>query len=301
MVNERGMNRNDTRAPGGAPRLAILAASGSLPVEVATAAVAAGRNVLVIGLEGAVDERIKSFPHAMLKWGQFGRVFDLIDEHDAAEVVIVGAVDQRPDFRAIGVDADTALLLPKVNSLLVGGDDNVMRGLSRLIEDKGYRVVGAHQIAPKLVAEPGLTIGRAPSGAERRDAQLAMRAARLIGTLDAGQAAVVVKLRVVALEGAEGTDAMLQRVGELRRNGRAQWSGRMGVLAKCAKPQQDVRVDLPTIGPRTVAIVAEAGLAGIAIEPGRVMIADRAETDALVRRTGTFILADNGRDGVSEG
>ena len=90
---------------------------------------------------------------------------------------------------------------------------------------------------------------------------------------------------------------MVRRVAELRRTGRVKWSGRAGVLAKCSKPQQDIRVDMPTIGSRTVEVVAEAGLAGIVIEPRRVMIADRAETVAAARRTGTFILADAGGDG----
>jgi len=180
-------------------------------------------------------------------------------------------------------------------SLLAGGDDTVLSALTKFFESQGYRVVGAHEVAPDLVAEPGRVAGPAVSAA-RADIDLALRAARLIGALDSGQAAVVVESRVIALEGAEGTDAMVARVGELRQAGRVKWSGRAGVLAKCSKPQQDIRVDMPTIGPRTVEMAAAAGLAGIVIEPRRVMIADRAETVAVAQRTGTFILADAGSD-----
>jgi hypothetical protein len=119
-----------------------------------------------------------------------------------------------------------------------------------------------------------------------------MDAAKAIGALDIGQAAVAINLRVVALEAAEGTDAMLERVAALRANGRVKWSGRGGILAKRSKPQQDLRVDMPAIGPRTVEAVVRAGLAGIVIEAGRVMIAERSETMALADRTGTFIFAD---------
>ncbi len=276
--------------------LAILAAGGALPVEVAAAAAGAGRAVFVVGLEGIADERLRSFPHAMLKWGQIGRMLELIDNHGARDVVLIGAVDSRPDFRAIRVDLGAVRLLPKIVAALAGGgDDTVLGALTKLFENQGYRVVGAHEVAPGLVAEPGDIVGSA-SAAGRADIALAMRAARLIGTLDGGQAAVAAQSRVIAVEGAEGTDAMIRRVAELRRGGRLKWSGRIGVLAKCSKPQQDIRVDMPTIGARTVELVAEAGLAGIVIEPRRVMIADRAETLAAARRTGTFILAEASGD-----
>ena len=127
------------------------------------------------------------------------------------------------------------------------------------------------------------------------DARTAMDAARAIGELDIGQAAVAVNGLVVAVEAAEGTDAMLERVGELHSKGRVKWSGRAGVLAKCSKPQQDLRVDMPTIGPRTVMGVAKAGLAGIVVEAGRVMIAERAETVKAADESGTFILGSGRR------
>jgi DUF1009 family protein len=283
--------------PANGERLAILAAGGSVPVHVASAAVAAGRPVFVIGLDGMADERLRSFPHEMVKWGQVGRVVELIDAHQIRDVVLIGAVDERPDFRNTRIDLGAVRILPRILALLVGGDDTVLRGLTRLIEGQGCRVVGAHEIAPDLVAQPGLVGGPRVSSAARADARLALEAARLIGTLDSGQAAIAVQSRVIALEGAEGTDAMVRRVAELRRVGRVRWLGRSGILAKCSKPQQDLRVDMPTIGPETVKVAAEAGLAGIVIEPGRVMIAERAETVALAKQTGTFILADDFGDG----
>jgi DUF1009 family protein len=131
--------------------------------------------------------------------------------------------------------------------------------------------------------------------ADTRDAGQAMEAARAIGLLDIGQAAVAVGHRVVALEAAEGTDAMLGRIADMRAEGRLRWSGRRGVLVKRAKPQQDLRVDMPAIGPKTVEAVVRASLAGIVIEAGRVMIAERADTVAIAERTGTFIYGDDGR------
>jgi DUF1009 family protein len=280
----------------GGGRLAILAAGGAVPVHVAEAAVAAGRPVFIVGLDRLADERLRAFPHEMVKWGQIGRIVELLAAHQTEEVVLIGAVDQRPNLRDLRFDFGGLRLLPRIAALLVGGDNSVMGGLVKLFEERGYRVRGAHEIAPDLVAGPGLIGGPRPSPAELADAQLAAKGARLIGTLDSGQAAVVVQSRVIALEGAEGTDAMVRRVADLRAAKRVNWSGRSGVLAKCCKPQQDIRVDMPAIGPQTVRAVAEAGLAGIAIEPFRVMIVDRSQTIAAARDTSTFIIAGDETD-----
>jgi UDP-2,3-diacylglucosamine hydrolase len=277
-------------AEGGEP-LAILAAGGMVPFQVASAAVAAGRPVFVIGLEGTSDDRLKTFPHEMVKLGQLGRIEALLAAHGGRDVVLIGDVKGRPDFSTIGVDFGALRILPRILSLLKGGDDSLLSGLVKLIEDYGYRVVGAHEVAPDLVASAGLIAGPRNSAAVNDDARIALHAARAVGRLDVGQGTVAVGGRVVAVEGAEGTDAMLQRVAELRRSGRVKWSGRSGVLAKCPKPQQDLRIDMPTIGPRTVEGVAAAQLAGIVIEAGRVMIAERDETQALAERTRTFIRA----------
>ncbi len=287
-----------TSEPNGEP-LAILAAGGNVPFQVASAAAAAGRRVLIIGLAGEVDERLKAFPCEILKWGQIGRLEELISAHGAREVVLIGSVSKRPDFRNLGVDLGTLRLLPRILKGVVGGDDRVLGNFIGYLEERGFRVIGAHEVAPALIAEQGQLAGPRAGAAMRDDARVAMNAARVIGEHDIGQGAVAVNGLVVAVEAAEGTDAMLERVSHLHAIGRVRWQGRIGVLAKCAKPQQDLRVDMPTIGPRTVAGVAAAKLAGIVIEAGRVMIAERAETLAAAEKSGTFILAAGADDARS--
>jgi DUF1009 family protein len=278
------------RAGGGEP-LVILAAGGQVPVEVAAAARAAGRDVLVIGLEGEVDEGVRAFHHETAKWGQIGKIEGLIRGHGARDLVLVGSVSQRPDFGRIAVDFGTLRYLPRLIKAMFGGDDTVLGAFAKHIEERGYRIVGAHEVAPLLVAAPGPVAGNAPSGELLADARLALKAARAIGAIDAGQAAVVLGGRIVALEAAEGTDGIIERAAALRGKGRVKWNGRAGVLGKCAKPQQDLRLDMPAIGPQTVEGVARAGLAGIAIEAGRVMIAQRQNTVAAAAQTGTFVFA----------
>lgn len=281
------------RSAAGAP-LAILAGEGGLPVQVAAAATAAGRRVVVVALEGAFDERLRAFDLRVIKWGQLGAIEAAAREHGVTELVMVGTVHKRPDFHSVRLDLGTIRMLPRLLKGLMGGDDNALTAVARLIEDHGVRVVGPHEIAPDLVAELGHVAGpRMPSGLAA-DVALAMKAAKAIGALDIGQAAVAVHNRIAAVEAAEGTDAMIDRVGALHVSGRVKWSGRGGVLVKCAKPQQDLRLDMPAIGPRTIEAVARADLAGIALEAGRVMIVDREETVAVAERTGTFIVAVDG-------
>lgn len=275
--------------------VAILAAGGIVPFQVATAAAAAGGEVFVVGLDGVADERLKTFPFVALKWGQLVRVPALVKERGMHRVVMVGSVTQRPDFRSLGgIDLAMLKLLPRILKGTVGGDDTVLGNLLRWFEEEGLQVVGAHEIAPNLVAEGGLVAGPRPSDAALADARVAMRVARTIGELDIGQGAVVVNGLAVAVEAAEGTDAMLERAAHLHKIGRVKWQGRAGVLVKCAKPQQDLRIDMPTIGPKTVSGAVAANLAGIVVEAGKVMIAEREATVKAAHDAGIFIFAATG-------
>jgi UDP-2,3-diacylglucosamine hydrolase len=286
-------DRSPARAARGEP-LAVLAAGGRSPIEVAQAAQAAGRDVMIVGLEGEADEGIAAFPHAFVKWGQIGRIESIVRAHGARDIVMIGTVSVRPDFRAVAVDLGTLRYLPKLIRAMVGGDDKVLANFSRYIEGRGFRLVGVAEVAPGMVPPSGPVIGQAPEGTTADDARLAYAAALAIGRLDAGQSAVVVNGRVASLEAAEGTDAMLERVAVLRDRGRMKWAGRAGVVAKCAKPQQDLRLDMPAIGPVTVEKAAAAGLAGIVIQAGGVMTVDRTALAAAAERSGMFVFAADG-------
>ncbi|MBN8996963.1 MAG: UDP-2,3-diacylglucosamine diphosphatase LpxI [Rhizobiales bacterium] len=280
-----------TSSAAGEP-LTIVAGGGSVPAYVAAAAMKAGRPVLIIALKGEADPSVEAFPHEWVGWGDLGRLEALLKRPGARDMVLIGSVRSRPDFNSIKIDLATMRSLKDILSIIVGGDDDVLSGTIKFFERRGQRIVGAHEIATDLVAAPGPLGRRKPGRGEAADIAVAMRAARAIGAIDAGQAAVVVNGRVVALEAAEGTDQMLERVKGIRASGRVKWSGRAGVLAKCPRPQQDLRVDMPTIGPRTIEAVIEAGLAGIAVAAGKVMIVDR---EAVVRRAdeaGLFLVGE---------
>ncbi|SDB13003.1 LpxI family protein [Bauldia litoralis] len=272
--------------------IGIVAGGGTVPLHVAEAAIRAGRRPFIVAIDGEADPGIAAYPHEVLKWGQIGRMQAVFVEHGVKELVMIGNIRVRPDFSTFKLDLGALRVIPKVLALLANGDADLLSGVVALMGQLGFTVVGAHEVAPDLVANKGPLGRHTPDKGARRDIARAMRAARAIGVIDAGQGAVAVNGRVVAMEAAEGTDGMIDRVGALRAAGRLKWSGRAGVLAKCAKPQQDLRVDMPTIGPKTVTAAASAGLAGIAVEAGRVMIVDRREVIDLADRSGIFLVGE---------
>jgi UDP-2,3-diacylglucosamine hydrolase len=272
----------------------IIAGSGALPLRVAEAAQTARRPVFIAGLEGWADPAIAAFPHDWVGLGSIGRLIRLLRERGCSEIVFVGSLVRpdlrRPDLRALKVDFGAVRLIPSILKHGAGGDNRLLGRIVRLFEREGFRVLGAHELARDLVAPSGLIAGSAPGAKVRGEIRTGLETARRLGELDIGQAVVVAAGRVVAVEAAEGTDLMLERIASLRASGRLRMGGRSGVLVKVPKPGQDLRIDMPAIGERTIQGAEIAGLAGIAIEAGGVLIADRPGLVAAAERAGLFVL-----------
>jgi len=201
---------------------------------------------------------------------------------------LAGGVTKRPNLRDLRFDWPTLRILPRLVFALGRGDDALLRAFIGALEAYRFRVCGAHQIVPQLLAlKSAISTKCRPSMKARQNIELAARAARMLGELDVGQGAVAVHGRIVALEGAEGTDDMLGRVQQLRGAGRIPPQG--GVLVKVMKPEQESRADLPTIGPMTIKTAHNALLDGVAIEGERSFILEPAETIKLADQYGMFI------------
>ncbi|WP_453957786.1 LpxI family protein [Amorphus suaedae] len=278
--------------------MGVIAGGGRLPIEVAEAIEAAGGEVVVAGIDGEADAVLSRPDVRSFRWGQIGGAIDYFASRNARDLVIVGTITRRPDFKALRLDAGTWRRLPRILQAIVGGDDSVVRKALRLIEAEGFRVRGIGEVAPALLAGQGTLGQHQPGAAAIADAEFAMRALAALGPFDVGQSAVVIDRRIVALEAAEGTDRMLARVAELRETGRIPGK-RGGVLVKRAKPGQETRTELPTVGPVTVAAAVAAQLSGIVIEAGRTIIVDRTETIAAADAAGLFLVGMPGEGPVS--
>lgn len=256
--------------------LGIIAGRGDLPCVIAEAAAASGIPLHIVGIRGEAAESIERFPHTWMKWGEVGKLFAALSENNCTDLVIIGGVN-RPDFDNVRFDLGAIKTLPFLLSLAKGGDDYLLSRIVRYFEDKGYRVHGAGQVLPELLAAEGTLSAKKPSAEDRADIASAFKVVRALGQLDIGQAAVVARGHVLAVEAAEGTDALLERCAAVRKQGRTHGKGK-GVLVKAPKPGQEERIDMPTIGPETIRKAAAAGLAGVAVAACHVLMAEREET-----------------------
>jgi DUF1009 family protein len=278
--------------------LAVICGGGSLPFAVADAVSKRGRRVVLFAIRGWADpQRVARYPHHWADFGQFGRFCRLARGEGCRDVVFIGSL-VRPAIWQIRPDFKTLRLLPRIFGLFRGGDDHLLKGVAAVFEEHGFRLVGAHQIAPEILMPEG-ALGREHPGV-RDHADIAKGIALLdaISPFDVGQAVVVADARVLATEAAEGTDQMLARVADLRRSRRIAAPSGRGVLVKAAKRNQDRRVDLPSIGPRTVEGVARAGLAGIAVIAGSTVIAEADRIAEVADRERLFVVGI--RDGTTE-
>lgn len=279
-------------------RVAVIAGSGRLPVDVASGLEELGQKPFVVLLDGEADgTELAGYETVRIPLENFAAVLPVLKQRGTTHVVMAGGIARRPELRRLRPSWALLTILPQVMRALRAGDDGLLAKAVRILEGRGLTVLGAHEVVPDLLAQEGRMGALDPLPADRRDLDAAFAAAHAIGALDIGQAAVAVGGRVVALEGIEGTDDMLARVKTLRAHGRIA-GVRRGVLVKCAKPGQELRADLPAIGPATVLGAHAAGLAGIGVEAGRALVLDQMEVVRQADALGLFVVGLPPRGGA---
>ena len=252
-----------------AGKLGILAGGGPLPGWLVESCRRQGREVFVLAFEGQTEPAtVQGMEHAWIRLGAAASGLEILKQAGVADLVMAGPV-LRPGLSELKPDLRTAKWLAQTGAGLLG-DDGLLSGIVQRLEQEGFAVVGIDQLLGDLMVE-ARTYGKLkPDGMARADIARGIAVARRLGAEDVGQAVVVQQGLVLAVEALEGTDALLTRSGEVRRDGPG------GVLVKVMKPQQDSRADLPAIGTRTIAGARAAGLRGIALEAGGTLIIDRA-------------------------
>ena len=260
-----------------------------MPRAIAASARSAGRAVFVLALAGMTDDWVRDYPHETVALGELGRAMKAFKSHDCTDVTLAGKV-QRPKFSEIKLDARAVLAAPRVIAAALKGDDALLRAVVDMFEREGMRVVGAAEAAPDLIAKAGV-FGRVQPNAEHTgDIALAFKVARAMGEFDVGQAAIVCANLTLAVEAAEGTDAMIARIVNLPEHLRGTKGKLRGVLVKAPKPIQDGKTDLPVIGVHTVRNAHAAALAGIAVEAGGALIVDRDAVVSDADKLGMFLI-----------
>ncbi|WFU37773.1 UDP-2,3-diacylglucosamine diphosphatase LpxI [Bradyrhizobium sp. CB82] len=252
----------------------VIAGGGAMPFAVAESLAARGIAPVLFPLRGACDPvQVEKFRHRWISVGQLGRAMRLFREEGCRDLIFIGTL-MRPSLSEVRFDLKTLRLLGHVARAFRGGDDHLLSGVGRMLEQDGFRMVGIKDVAPDLLMPEGCITRAWPADNARSDIERGRAVLAALSPFDIGQAVVVIDGHVVAVEDIEGTDGLLQRVARLRSEGRIRAASGRGVLVKAPKSGQDLRFDLPTIGPRTIEGVASAGLSGIAVIAGNTIAAE---------------------------
>lgn len=271
-------------------KLGIIAGDGDLPVRLAEHCRAGGIPVHISRITGMSDARLASWPGREFAITAFADRIAAMKADGVDAIVFAGYV-RRPDLAGLRGGIKDALVLPRILAAAGKGDDALLRAVMDVFAASGFTILGAEDVLDDLIATEGVFGRIEPDAAARADIDKAMMVARQIGALDIGQAAVVAHGLVLAVEAQEGTDRMLARTAELPVELRGRPGARAGVLVKVPKPQQERRIDLPTIGLATLEGAARAGLAGIAVEAGGALVMDREGLVRAADEAGLFIIA----------
>ena len=252
----------------------IIAGGGAMPFAVAESLKARGLDPVLFALRGVCDPAAaERFRHHWITVGQYGRTTKLLRTENCKDLIFIGTL-VRPSLSEIRLDWGTLRVMGRIWSAFRGGDDHLLSGVGRIFEQEGFRLLGVKEVAPDLLMPEGNVTRNVPDQKALADIAQGRDVLRALGPFDIGQAVVVIDGHVVGVEGIEGTDELLRRIADLRREGRIRAPAGRGVLVKTPKSTQDLRYDLPTVGSRTIKGVAAAGLSGVAVAAANTIVAD---------------------------
>ncbi len=264
-------------------KLAVIAGGGELPAQIIRACRERSAACHVIRIAGFADPVLGGDECG---FGEAGKILRILKDQNCDAAVFAGVV-RRPDFAALKADWRGAAMLPKILAAAAKGDGALLQVVVDTVESEGVKVIGAEEALGSLKAPAGALGAVAPDESNLRDIAKAAALIDALGPFDVGQAAVVALGLTLAVEAAEGTDAMLERCAGLPLGVRG--GGKSGVLVKKPKPGQELRIDLPVIGPQTIRNIAAAGLNGVAYEAERALIIDRDSMVWLADEAGLFV------------
>ena len=273
-------------------KLGIIAGGGSIPRRLIEHCQAQGEDFFVLAIEGNASKDLladkANIPHMWMRLGQAGSGFKKFKEEGVDEVVMIGTI-KRPTLHDLIPDFRTTAFFAKVGMKALG-DDGLLRAVIKEIEGEGMTVRGIQEVMPDILVKEGVLGKHKPDKQAMADIRRGIEVALVLGELDVGQSVIVQQGLVLGVEGIEGTDELIRRCGDYRRKGAG------GVLVKLRKPQQDMRIDLPTIGTRSVLRAKESGLRGIAVHAGNGLIVDEAEMIKTADKEGLFVIGVNPGD-----
>jgi DUF1009 family protein len=277
------------KALGNSSPIGLIAAGGVMPFAVADSLIARGVSPILFALKAACDPvAVARFRHHWISVGQVGRAVKLFRAENCRDLVFIGTL-VRPALSEIRLDWGTLRVIGRVWAAFRGGDDHLLSGIGRILEQDGFRMVGIKDVAPDLLMPEGCLTRKSPDDQAAADIARGREVLAALSPFDIGQATIVIDGHVVGVEDIEGTDGLLARVARLRNEGRIRARPARGVLVKAPKSGQDLRFDLPTIGPRTIDAAVKAQLAGVAIVAGNTIVVEPQAMIEAADAAGLFV------------
>ena len=256
--------------------LAVIAGTGLLPKEVSDHQ---AKRPLICAMEGSEPDCVDA--EISFRIEHLGSFLARLQAAGVTEVCLAGAV-RRPPIDPTAIDAATMPMVPVIQAALGAGDDGALRAVMGLIEQAGFTLRAAHDVAPELLMEEGIASQVQPGALDRADAERGAEVVAAMSVADIGQCCAIRARQAIAVENVFGTNWMLQSLSQRP-------DGQGGILFKAPKPGQDRRADLPAIGPLTIELAAKAGLSGIVLEAGGVIVLEQEEVIATCDRLGLFL------------
>ena len=278
-------------------KLGLIAGNGRFPFLLLDAARAAGRPVVVAAIKEETDAEIEQRAAAddgitvhWLSLGELSKLIDTFHKEGVTEAVMAGQVKHKQIFSAIRPDWRLAKLL---FSLRTRSTDMLLGAVAKVLGDEGIELISSTTFLEPLLAAEGLLTERAPTEDEQRNIEYGRGVARGVASFDIGQTVVVAAQACVAVEAMEGTDMTIERAGQLMGSleGTASTLERALTVVKVAKPNQDMRFDVPVIGMRTIETMIQAGASCLSVEAGRTLLFDREAILLRAREAGIAIVA----------
>lgn len=275
-------------------RIGLIAGNGRFPLLVLDAARASGLEVVVAAIREETSPEIEAHGAASVHWmslGELSRLIDTFKREQVARAVMAGQVRHKQIFSAIRPDWKLAKLLL---NLRTRNTDALIGAVARVLADEGISLMSSTELLEPLLAKPGVLSRRAPDEQERQDVEYGRSVGRHLAQYDIGQTVVIASAACVAVEAMEGTDATIERAGAIMKalSGEASTLGRELTVVKVAKPNQDMRFDVPVVGIRTIEVMRRAGATCLALDAGKCLLLDGEGVIRAADENGIAVVAD---------
>jgi len=262
------------------PKLGLIAGGGALPTQIANLYQERGGQCVLASINEEINQLELSSKSFSI--GSVGGILEYFAENSVEQVIIVGGI-KRPDLKSIKVDIAGSVLLARILKEKLLGDDKILKIVSSYIESKGFKVISPVAVLKLGNYTNNISSKKSLSKQDKNDAEIGKELLKSLGYMDVGQSVIVADGYVLGIEAAEGTDNLIKRCALLRKKSKG------GVLVKMSKPGQDMRLDVPAIGPETARLLAEHDFNGVAAEQNGVIIIDPQKTLKLLDEGGMFL------------